>query len=387
MRIAVFTERYPPFIGGVEVNTADLQAPLIELGHELLIITSKCGQDFPDRDRHLGAEVRRIEMNDALIARDLRAVSSVRVAIADAIADFEPDVIHSMFTFGLASFYLRSAIRSARPAPAVLTVPGLVPLNEGMKRILQALLESVDVLVAPSEAIASELGRRYPSVASRVRPVLNGLPVPSSAPVLPPDENVLLCAGRLSSEKGYHVAVRALAEVDPLLGARLVIAGDGPEREPLEALALRLGISDRVEFRGWVERADVWGLIDECAAVLVPSVELEGFGLVAAEAALRHRPVIGARTGGLPEVVAEGEAGILFDTGDHSALASAIESVLRDRAGWERRAPAAGERARRLFGIESQAAKLDALYRELVSSRDAGDEGRARSSAATAAGS
>jgi glycosyltransferase involved in cell wall biosynthesis len=101
--------------------------------------------------------------------------------------------------------------------------------------------------------------------------------------------------------------------------------GDGPARPDLEARTADLGLADRVEFRGW--RSDLGSEFASFDVLAVPS-RLEGFGMAAAEALLAGVPVVASRTGGLPEVVAHGETGLLVPPDDPVALAGALRTVL-----------------------------------------------------------
>src|SRR4029077_4031681 len=138
----------------------------------------------------------------------------------------------------------------------------------------------------------------------------------------------LLCLGRLVAEKGFDSAMTAFALVrNRLPSARLVIAGDGPERSKLQQQTIELGLADSVEFVGSVPPETAAHLIDEATLVVMPS-RLEGFGLVALEAALMARPVVAARVGGLPEVVLHEQTGLLVEHEDHEDLAEAITLLL-----------------------------------------------------------
>jgi len=133
-------------------------------------------------------------------------------------------------------------------------------------------------------------------------------------------ENVILSVGRLQPGKGHDVTMRALALVPE---AHLFLAGSGPELEELRGLAADLGIANRVHFLGI--RNDIDRLMTS-ADVLVQASRWEGFGIAALEALAAEVPVIASRVPGLSDVI--GDAGLLFEVGDHKALAAHIENVL-----------------------------------------------------------
>ena len=115
-----------------------------------------------------------------------------------------------------------------------------------------------------------------------------------------------------------------------------VVAGEGPDRERLEALALRLGVADAVRFVGAIpnEELALWYSLGE--VFVMPSrsepPDVEGFGIVFLEAAACERPVVAARAGGVPDAVADGISGLLVEPNDEEGLARALIELLSDPA-------------------------------------------------------
>lgn len=134
----------------------------------------------------------------------------------------------------------------------------------------------------------------------------------------------LLAMGRLHRNKGFDIALRALAL---LPGAHLSIAGEGPERAALEALAREVGVADRVAFLGW--RADVGALLAGCD-VFVCSSRHEPLGNIVLEAWSASRPVVAAAAQGPRELIEDGENGLLVPNEDPEALARGIRTLLDD---------------------------------------------------------
>ena len=160
--------------------------------------------------------------------------------------------------------------------------------------------------------------------------------------------------------KGHLVLLRALAQARGRVpGVTLDVAGRGPLEPALRSYARELGLDDAIRFLGFVspiERA-----IEDAAIVVVPSIG-EGFGMVALEAMERARPVIVSAVGGLPEIVEDGETGIVVAPGDVEALADAIVRLAGDLD----RAAEMGRRARTRalaeFPPERSAARIEELY-------------------------
>jgi glycosyltransferase involved in cell wall biosynthesis len=174
--------------------------------------------------------------------------------------------------------------------------------------------------------------------------------LPNPPPELPPlptrdelrrelglDGKTLVFAGRLGPQKALGTLLRALVEVPD---AALVVAGDGPEREPLEQLTRTLGLDGRVSFIGAVPRERVLRLFGAADACVLPSA-WENLPHTVVEALAVGCPVIATSVGGVPEVVRDRENGLLVAPGDPRALATAIAQLLSDDALRERLAAAA----------------------------------------------
>jgi glycosyltransferase involved in cell wall biosynthesis len=173
-----------------------------------------------------------------------------------------------------------------------------------------------------------------------------------------PGGKIVLAIARLVPQKGIDVAVRAMNGLD----ATLVVLGEGPERPRLEALARELGV--RLVLPGRV--GDVASVLRR-ADVLVHPARWEGFGLALLEAMLAELPVVATRVSSIPEIVADGETGLLVPPDDPGALSAALARVLADPAGYG----AAGRaRARAEFSVERMARRTLAVYRQVLRGGD-----------------
>ncbi|HEX6209274.1 MAG TPA: glycosyltransferase family 4 protein, partial [Methylomirabilota bacterium] len=173
----------------------------------------------------------------------------------------------------------------------------------------------------------------YPGVdSSRFHPGVEASALRQS--LARPGEVVFLSVGRLQRRKGHDLVLAALARLaggdQPI---RYVIAGDGPERERLEAQAASLGVSDRVCFQGAVDTRDLPAYYAASDVFVMPNraegVDFEGFGIVFLEAAASGRPAIGGRTGGVPEAIEENVTGLLVSGTDAGELADAMQRLAR----------------------------------------------------------
>ena len=165
-----------------------------------------------------------------------------------------------------------------------------------------------------------------------------------------------LYLGRLSPEKGVAALIDAWRGVQ----ARLLIVGDGPE-----ASSLRERAPSNVEFRSTVPPETARALLGSARAILVPSLSHEGAGRVVLEAYAAGVPALASRSGGLPEVISDGETGLLLPVGNPHAWAEGVTRLLSD-AESERMGRAAFELWRRAYGPQSGRARLEDAYRTVV---------------------
>jgi N-acetyl-alpha-D-glucosaminyl L-malate synthase BshA len=160
--------------------------------------------------------------------------------------------------------------------------------------------------------------------------------------------------------------VRTFAGIRAGVDAVLVMVGDGPDRDAAEQEARALGVAEHVHFLGRIDT--VAPLLANADLFLLPT-NFESFGLSALEAMACGVPVVGARAGGLPEVVREGETGALRPVGDTAGMADAAIGMLRDPAVWQRMSDAAAADARARFDEDRIVARYEALYADAIGSR------------------
>lgn len=243
------------------------------------------------------------------------------------------------------------ALQAARAAglPLIATAHGsdLMALRGGLslaaKRRVLAGADAVTVNSSVTEAAVHETGV-HPAHLHRI-PMGATAGAPDTAQVavlrsrLSPGTGPLLgCVGRLVEEKGIGDLLHALALVHQSLPeARLMLVGDGPERGRFEALAARLGIADRVTFTGAVAPAEVGAYLRVLDVFVGPSRRsreggVEGQGLVFAEAMLAGRPVVATSSGGIADLVVDGDTGLLVPEASPAAIAQAVLRLYRDPA-------------------------------------------------------
>jgi glycosyltransferase involved in cell wall biosynthesis len=221
-------------------------------------------------------------------------------------------------------------------------------------------------IVAVSDATReSLLAQGYPE--SRTVTIRNGVepaaPVGPAALDLPAGAPRLLEVARLCEVKGQRELIQALPRLERQ-DAVVLLAGEdleagGAFRAGLEREAESLGVGDRVRFLGY--RADVPALLEAADALVLPSW-VEGLPLGVLDAMARGKPVVAAAVGGTPEVVADGETGLLVPPRDGDALVRALDELLRDPERARRLGEAGRRRALEEFSADAAAERVLRLY-------------------------
>jgi glycosyltransferase involved in cell wall biosynthesis len=174
--------------------------------------------------------------------------------------------------------------------------------------------------------------------------------------------------GRIAPNKGHKTFLRAATEVD----ANFLVVGSGDEeiRRNLESLTDDLGVKDRVSFVGfWEDIVDAYALAD---VVVVPSHN-ENLPKVIQEALAREVPVVASRDGGIPELIEDGETGLLIDPDDDGQeLAAALKRLLGDEQLRADLAAAGLERLRSEFDTSVVSARFEELYRDVLADESTG---------------
>lgn len=167
--------------------------------------------------------------------------------------------------------------------------------------------------------------------------------------------------GSLESRKGHARAFEALAVLPG--SVKLLIAGEGNEERALRAMAVSLGIERRVHFLGY--RADIDELLSACDALVLPST-LEATPYVIVEAMASGLPVVASNVYGIPELVRDGETGILVDPGARDDIVRAVASLAGDRDRLARMGSAARRRYEELFRLDRCVEETQTVYRDLL---------------------
>jgi len=364
--VLVVAAEFPPYVGGVATYTGALVEGLRRAGADVHVVTSWPG---PTAQATPGLAVTR---TPGLLNRKFIKTLPLLVAAVVRCLQDRPDwvVLMKCTHEGLVGYALKRALG----VRCALVAYGAEILERRSNPITRAVFRAADRIFVDSayaRGLVAELG-----IDRRLVHVLHpGFP---PAPPLPEDEVraararygldgklVLLTVARLVRHKGHDQVLRTLALLDGRYGDVVyLIVGAGQERASLERQVAALGLASQVRMLGALPWREVERLYQACDVFVMPSrqegTDVEGLGMVYLEAGLRGKPVIGGRSGGIPDAVRDGETGFLVDPSDPEDLARALGRLLSDE-GLRRRM---GENGRRRvldeFSIERSAVQLRA---------------------------
>jgi glycosyltransferase involved in cell wall biosynthesis len=335
-------------IGGSERHLLTLLPALAERGIDPIFV----GLDDPAWDAADFYGALRVPAVRIMSPRDFDPLLLVRLA-----RTLRADIVHTHLVHADVYGGLAARLRGTR---LVSTKHNDDPFRIGPFRFVErGLSHLTDRIVTITDALRHFTVERVGVPASKVETIHYGLDaVPDAWGVnphddVPHDARVLLAVARLTEQKGIDVAIRALAALPD--DTVLVVLGEGPERPALLRLARELGVESRVFLLGRVPDVAAWlGR----ATVLVHPARWEGFGLGVLEAMLAGLPVVATNVSALPELVVDGETGVLVPPDDVRALADGLELALtRPELG------AAGlARAQAEFSVARMAGRTATLY-------------------------
>jgi glycosyltransferase involved in cell wall biosynthesis len=304
------------------------------------------------------------------------ADASVCLRLARRFRRERPDIVHTHLMH--ADLYGIMAARLSHVPVAIMTRHDDLPFRRRfvLRQLNRWLWTRVDAGVAVSQAIL-RFSQEVEGATIPIRVIHHGLAQvePEAAgPIraafgLEPDALVVGIVCRLMAQKGVTHGIAAFAMIaSSFPSAMLFVAGDGPDRPKLEREVRARGLGERVRFLGW--RADSGRILSALDLLMAPSLS-EGFGLAALEAMARGVPVLATRAGAIPEVVVDGETGLLVPPADVEALSAGLTRLLSDPMLRARLGAAGVERARQQFSLARMVDATLELYEKPLRQRAA----------------
>ena len=367
MRILFWSELFWPYIGGAEIFATKLLTALRERFYEIVVVTRQDSPDLPLEDQYRGIPVYRFPFWTAFASHNVEELIAARRRLAKLKRAFAPDLVH-IHGFG-PSVLFHFETSHVHLSRLLVTLIEERPQAKG-PQLLGQMLHTADWVTAKSAAVLAQVQQFAPEIITRSSVIYNGLKVPALLPEsLPTETPRLLCLGRLALEKGFDLAITAFASItDRFPNARLIVAGDGPERSSLERQVAKLGLRNVITFIGWVSPDKVFALINSSTMVLMPS-RREGMPSVVLQAAMMCRPVVATRVSGLSEVVLHQDTGLLIEPEDSNALAEGIGWLLDHPESATQMGQAARRRVQEAFSWEQCVTAYNDLWRRLITAR------------------
>jgi glycosyltransferase involved in cell wall biosynthesis len=358
MRVAFVTFEYPPFIiGGAGVHALHITEELAKLGNQVVVFTPAIGSDSTEHPLDANLQIWHVPVREVIPFRALQFWINLPGEIKKAEREQKFDVIHIN---GLSYWFLP---RRLSAAPHVLTVHHLVrdaaeniglSLSSRMKdlsgengflipQIERRALESVDMVVAVSNYTKDRILQTYSIPSEMVDVVYNGVKFDgytftreeldeTRKQMGLPDLPVILFVGRVDDpRKGLDVLIQAFRKVLDEVDATLLVVGKGDQTIARDLAGPAL---DRIVFTGFVDDITLKKCYALCDLYVCPS-RLEGFGLTILEAFAAGKPVVVTRVGAIPELVHDGQNGILVPPDSVTAMATAIVLILQDSESYE----------------------------------------------------
>ncbi len=343
--------------GGAEVYMHRLMSRQRDAGHEVHAFSTRSVGNMASEDSRFFISRSKLEMGDAL---NFIWNREARSSMQRALKEIQPDIVHIHNIYHHISTSILSPIRALK-IPCVQTLHDyklacpnykmyteglpcerckggnyfeavkhncltssfagnvLAAIEMGFTKSTQAYEKNIDTFICPSQFMANKM-IEWGEPANKIRVILNpaeemgidmlGMHVP---------KKYVLAIGRLSPEKGFDIAIRAI-QATP--GIFLRIAGSGPMEESLKKISAR-----NVEFIGYADKAKLYTERSQAVALVVPTLMYENSPLVVLEALSQGLPVIASRIGGLPELIEHNVSGYLVKPGDAGELAAAISRI------------------------------------------------------------
>jgi 1,2-diacylglycerol 3-alpha-glucosyltransferase len=345
MRVALFTNNYLPFRGGVTTAVETLRSGLDRLGHPARVFAPAARPRVSDP-----AWVFRYPSIPAPTYPGFMLALPFSRRVHGMARTFAPDIVHAQHPFLLGPAARRFARRSGRPLVFTYHTryekyAHYVPLPERLVAALAVRLScrfaaSTDLVVAPSERIAGTLRAR--GVTAPVAVVPTGVPLDLFRPGdraearrtlgVPCDTALCLYVGRLDREKSVDLIIDAFEAIaDAVSSASLSLVGQGTGEAALKRRAEAGPARDRIRFHGGMDR-EALAIFYRAADLFLFASETETQGLVLAEAHASGLPAVAVRASGVDEVVRDGETGVLTKAESREFADAAIGLLLdRDR--------------------------------------------------------
>ena len=372
MKIAILVLLFPPkWLAGTEIATHNIASHLAQRGHEVHVITSR-DRGLPTESSEQGFQIHRVGFPRVrvfgLMAFCMAAVLKVR--------RLNPDIVHQQdVKLGAVGFMAKKLLRR----PWVVWGQGSdVYLPWTFKRpISKLVLKNADAVIALTADMKAEMCK----ICSRGIDVIpNGVDLeryealPSKVAIraelgLDDDDRIAVFVGTLRPVKGVKYLIEAMSIIKHRCAtARLLLVGDGEERQSIEGMVKELNLEDTVTFLGRMSNDKVPKHMAASDVFVLPSLS-EGFPVTVLEAMATGLPVVASRVRGLPEIIEDGRNGFLVEPKRPDQIADRVLVLLAD-SGLRQEVAAINREKARQYSWENTVEQVEAVYRRALKDDD-----------------
>jgi glycosyltransferase involved in cell wall biosynthesis len=379
MRVLMISPQFRPVVGGYERAVERLSAALAGVGLRVVVITERRDRDWSVMEYIDGYEVRRLSCS---YRRHRHAVTSLLSFAGFLLRHGRAFDVWHVHKYGFQAA-LAVALGKLLRRPVLLKLPSsnAMGIERAMGagivgRILRFFHLRVSACLVVSEETREE-AIHFGIPPEQIYLIPNGVDGRQFHPTLPEEraaarralglhcERLVLYVGRLSPEKNPLGLLEAWAAIDTEArkGALLVLVGDGPQRDKVQAKAQAANLAGRVHLAGHCNNVATWY---QAADVFVLSSYNEGLSNSMIEALASGLPVISTRVSGSSILIESPTAGLVVDSGNVENLAGALESLLLDKSMRTRFGENARQKFEARFSLETLSKKMILLYKELL---------------------
>lgn len=363
-----------PSVGGSGVIATELGKLLAEKGHEIHFISTSL--PFRLNKMYHNVYYHQVEVNSYSVFQYPPYDLALASKMAEIIQREKLDILHVHYAIPHAVCAILAKQMSRTDVKIVTTLHGtditVLGYDPSLTNLIKYGIEQSDVVTAVSQSLAQET-REVIAPDKEIQTVYNFIDERDYHKTdsvhlreeygISKNEKVMIHVSNFRSVKRVTDIVRTFYLTLDKLPSKLLLVGDGPEMTVVFKLVHDLGIEDKVLFLGKQDNlAELYSMSD----VILLLSEKESFGLVLLEAMACEVPAIGTNTGGIPEVIVDGETGFLCEVGDVEAAASRVIQLLSDDDLHQQFSKAAFKRMNETFCSHRITAQYEAIYQQLV---------------------
>ena len=366
-----------PTHGGSGVVATELGIGLAKLGHQIHFISYS--SPFRLRDFYSNVYYHEVDVSAYPLFKYPPYDLSLATKIIDVAKEFNLDIVHAHYAIPHAiSAYLAKKMLRGNGLRVITTLHGtditLVGRDATFYQAVKFSIEESDGVTAVSNYLAERTKSEF-HISRDIRTIYNFVDTERFSGIVtrckknqfaPNNEKLLMHTSNFRTVKRLSDTIRILAHVREQIPAKLLLVGEGPERQKASDLAMELGVQDHVIYLGTQDYIE--NLLGCADLFLLPSEE-ESFGLAALEAMSCQTPVIATHIGGLPEVVDHGENGYLYAVGDSKAMAAGALDLLSNDELMTSFKQNARKKAIEVFEQQSIIPQYESYYQTILESK------------------